>query len=149
MKSTEGSAEGLARRVLEAVRPGEPAGRYEQLLPLPVPVRGRAAPDGVPLEEILGAARKASSTVEGLMVRGERITVVHSTEPDAGQRKRLDHLFGDRDGLLALGRTERRVAETDGGLRGVLLDEKTPDAEWLKAFRRWAVAELLTGQGDR
>jgi len=136
------SSSDLARRFLGAASPEGPSSRrHLQQLPLPVTVRGRGAPDGVPLEEILAAAKAAASTVEGLVVRDGELTVVHSAEPDAGQRERLDRLFADRGGLLALGRAVRRTSLT------VLLDEATPDALWLKAFRQWAVSELLARDG--
>jgi hypothetical protein len=143
------STRDLALRMLGATprRAAAPA-RHVQQLPLPVTVRGRDAPDGVPLEEILAAAKAASSTVEGLVVRGDELTVIHGEQPTADQRDRLDRLLGDQEGLLALDRPAQREPTPAGALRAALLSADTPDADWLRAFRQWAVAELLTRDGE-
>ena len=41
------------------------------------------------------------------------------------------------------------AADDPAALRKVLLDQATPDPEWLRAFRRYAVAELIAKESSR
>ncbi len=126
-------------------RPGRSrgAGRYVERLRLPVAVRGPDEPDGVPLERILAAAQEAAATVDGLAIAGNELTVTHRERPADRDRRRLHDLLGDRERLLAL-------AAADDAVPGeaTLRDDALPDAEWIRLFRRWAVAELITRDGD-
>jgi hypothetical protein len=143
-----GIEEAVARALLAAGGPiGRPA-RQVQRVALPVPVRGRDEPDGVPLEAILAATRDIASTVQGAAVRGSELELVHSSEPTTEQRDALASLLGDEDRLRALGTAQPEPALAGETLRDVLLDAGTPDAEWLRAFRRWAVSELIQPGGS-
>jgi hypothetical protein len=51
-------------------------------------------------------------------------------------------------GLRSAGGSDR-APEDPAALRKVLLEEGTPDAEWLRAFRRYAVAELIAKESSR
>jgi len=110
---------------------------------LPVAVESRDRPDGVPLNLILAAARKAAPSVSGLVVRGGRVVVSHRSAPTAKERKQLLKLLGDRNELGKLRRTPTPQLVGAADLERVLLDDATPDADWLRAFRRYAVEQLI------
>jgi hypothetical protein len=124
-------------------RPGLPPGGPEQVT-LPVAVQSREQPDGVPLSRILAAAKAAAPSVAGLAVRGEKLVVTYDRVPTAEEQERLRTFLGDRRQL-----DELREPAPAGGpataddLEGVLLDQATPDADWIQAFRRYAVERLI------
>jgi len=140
--------EAAVRTLLAAGGPVGPPVRHVQQMALPVPVRGRDEPDGVPLEAILAAAQEIAPTVQGAAVRGSELELVHTSEPTAEQRDALAGLLGDGDRLRALDTAGPEPALAGDALRNVLLDAGTPDAEWLRAFRRWAVSELIRPGGS-
>jgi hypothetical protein len=126
----------------------EAPARHVEVVELPVTVRSRDQPDGVPLEEILAAAKAESPTVRGLAVRGGALVVIHDKAPPQAARKRLRSLLGDREKLISLQPVHPIAAPDDAdGLRRVLRDEATPDADWLRAFRRYAVERLIDQDG--
>ena len=143
----------LAQMYLTAAVPIKsfaPPGQHVEEVDLPVDVRGRDTPDGVPLEEILAAAREVTPTLEGLVLRGDRLLAVHRSRPEPRDQERFHELMADQGRLLTLRRSRSRSAPTDGGpadvgddVRRALLDEETPDAEWLRGFRQWAVRHLI------
>ncbi|MFI9561191.1 hypothetical protein [Nonomuraea endophytica] len=122
---------------LISARSPRAGGRQVERLPLTVAIRGRDDPDGIPLELILAAAREVSPTVEGLAVVGTDLLVTHRESPQAADR--LHDLLGDPERLSAL-------AQPASGTP--LLDEATPDAEWIRLFRQWATRELLHRDGS-
>ena len=134
----------LAGRLLARPRRPRDAGQHVERLPLPVAIRGPGEPDGVPLESILKAAQGVSATVDGLAVVGGELTVTHREPPAEADRQRLQDLLGDRERLLALAGAGDAAASEKDALR----DDTLPDTEWLRLFRRWAVAELLTRDGS-
>ncbi|MFI7128806.1 hypothetical protein ACIBQ1_24095 [Nonomuraea sp. NPDC050153] len=136
----------VARLLARPARSGE-NGRHVERLPLPVPVRGRGEPGGVPLEAILAAAQEVSPTVTGLAVSGGEVTVTHRERPPEAERERLRGLLGDPERLLALSPPSAAAQPSGNELLAVLRDEATPDAEWMRLFRRWAVAELIDRGG--
>jgi hypothetical protein len=142
----------LVARVLAAAVPikhFEPPTRQLEVVELPVEVRSRDQPDGVPLQDILAAAKAASPTVQGLVVRGDAVVVIHGGAPAPQARKRLRDLLGDRQKLIELRGPVPPVAADDGGdLRRVLLDDATPDDEWMRTFRRYAVQRLIEPDGS-
>ena len=124
--------------------------RHVEVVELPVAVRSREQPDGVPLQEILAAAKAASPTVRGLAVRGGAVVVIHDKAPSQPAQRRLRDLLGDRQKLTELGRARPPNApagDDADDLRRALLDETTPDAEWMRAFRRYAVQRLIEPDG--
>jgi hypothetical protein len=158
----------LGARLFATGPPSDP-GRHVERLRLPVPVRGRANPDGVPLAELLAAAQAVLSTVEGAAATGAELTLICTAEPTAAQRRRLRKLLDDREKLLALAEPPAAARSSDdaeppaarssddagppaaadgAALRELLRDESTPDAQWLRAFRRWAVSELIPPDGS-
>jgi hypothetical protein len=126
----------------------ESPARHVETVELPVAVQSRDQPDGVPLGEILAAAKTESPTVRGMAVRGGALVVIHDQAPTQAAQKRLRSLLGDRQKLIQLRRVVPTAApENTGELRRTLLDETTPDVEWLRAFRRYAVQELIEPDG--
>jgi hypothetical protein len=108
-------------------------------LPLPEALDAAVA---LPLEAALAAARDMAPSVTGLAISGDELTIAHDDELSDAERERLQDLFGDRERLLALSPPAAAEPSADE-LRAVLRDEATPDAEWVRVFRRWAVAELI------
>jgi hypothetical protein len=134
-----------ARLLAPRGRPGAEV-RHIERLPLPLPVRGPGEPEGIPLEAILAAAQELSPTVTGLAVSGGELTVTHRERPPDKARERLHGLLGDPERLLKL--AQPSASEPSGDeLLAVLRDEATPDAQWMRLFRRWAVAELIDRGG--
>jgi hypothetical protein len=148
-----------ARQALQAAVPIKrfaPA-QVQERLPLEVDVRSREKPDGVPLEAILDEAKKASPSITGIAVRGNAVVFTHSREQKPEEKVQLDRLLKDKTRLTKLGqiaraerpavlRTAARPARSDGeleALRERLLDDATPDDQWLRAFRRYATQVLL------
>ena len=125
-----------------------PARRVEQV-ELPVAVQSHDQPDGVPLHRVLAAAKAASPSVAGLAVRAGTLMVVHDGVPTAPEQKRLRALLGDPQKLNELREpSPPAVPATAGDLEGILLDQATPDAEWIKAFRRYAAERLIPPRKD-
>ncbi|MET8052879.1 hypothetical protein ABZU75_35310 [Streptosporangium sp. NPDC005286] len=117
------------------------SGRHVERLPLAVAVRGRDDPDGVPLDLVLAAAQEVSPAVTGLAVSGTELLVTFRERPAATEWDRVRDLLGDPERLRA-----PAVPEAGAPL-AALLDEATPDAEWMRLFRQWAVRELLARDG--
>lgn len=143
-------AQALAAAVM--IKQFQARGTRQDEVELPVPVRSRDQPDGVPLDRILEAAKAASSTVQGLAMRGGTAIVIHDGTPTAQQQKRLRQLLGSQEKLNELNEPSppppaAGAPEGAGDLKQLLLDQATPDAEWIRAFRRYAVEQLIQSPG--
>jgi hypothetical protein len=123
--------------------PGSVTGRYAERLPLPSALDGA---DAVPLERALAAAQATLPTVTGLAAGGGQLTVTYREPPAEADRQRLYDLLADPQGLRATATPAESLA--GGSLIDRLRDETTPDAEWLRLFRRWAVTGLLAAEKD-
>jgi hypothetical protein len=140
----------IARQVLESAVPvkrfdTQPVFR-EEPIELPVAIQSRDTPDGVPLHAILKAVQAEDPTISGITVRGDKVFLKHGTKPLAGQRDKVRGLLKDSRKLNALRAPpapKPQVALKGESLEKLLLDDETPDAEWLSAFRRYAVANLI------
>lgn len=136
----------LARDVVGAAVPVKrlvrPALREE--VTLPVQVLSREHADGVPLDAILREVQKTAPTATGIVARGGKVIITHSKPPKPQERTKLNQLLADAPKLQALRPQAdvRRVARGQD-LEAILRDDATPDAEWLQAFRRYAVGTLL------
>ena len=107
--------------------------------------------DGVPLPEILKAVQAEVPGVTGIAVRRGKTVLTNEAPLTAEQKRKIDRLLRDRRRLIALrpaGGADL-ATEDPGALRKVLLDQGTPDTEWLRAFRRYAVAELIAKESSR
>jgi hypothetical protein len=143
----------LARRVLQSAVPIKRfvPRQIEEKLELGVAVQSRDNPDGVPLDIILAEARKTTTSVTGMVVRGGSVFVTHGREPKPEEKDQLRELLLDKPRLTGLTRIRPGGVRTakEGTqlsareLRAVLTDDATPDEQWIKAFRRYAVEHLL------
>lgn len=138
----------LARQVLEAAVPVkryEPGRQLtEEAIELPVRIQSREEPGGVPLHAILRAVKAEAPTVVGLTVRGDKVFLKHGAKPKAAEREKALKLLRDPKKLTALSQPPVKPPPAKGeDLEKLLLNEGTPDAEWLRAFRRYAVANLI------
>src|SRR5687767_4899950 len=59
---------------------------------LPVEIRTREDPDGVPLADVLAELQKESPSVTGVAVKGSQLIVTHGRPPSKAERKRFDAL---------------------------------------------------------
>ncbi|MCE9672838.1 hypothetical protein LY474_34035 [Myxococcus stipitatus] len=138
-----------ARLVLETAVPvkrfEQTSGFTEDVVEVSVTIASGQNPDGVPLHAILRAAKEEDPTVVGITVRGDRLFLKRGGEPKAEQTQRLRKLLDDPQRLLALRASPppKALSLTAESLEALLLDEGTPDAEWLRAFRRYAVDNLI------
>lgn len=125
-----------------------PGGPERDTVELPVEIRTREDPNGVPLADVLAELQKESPSVTGVAVKGSRLIVTHGRVPSKTERKRFDALvenpqkFRQRLEPRIRGAKGEREASADDLVR-VLRDDKTPDDEWLRAFRRYAVEHLV------
>ena len=139
----------LARDVVDAAVPVKRLVRAElrEEVTLPVEVLSREHADGVPLEAILREVQKTTPTATGIVARGGKVIITHSKEPKPQERTKLQQLLTDGAKLKTLKEeTVVRKAAKQKDVKAVLLDESTPDAEWLQAFRQYAVDTLLKEQ---
>jgi hypothetical protein len=137
----------FAREVLDAAIPIKRFGgaRQREEVELSVAVQSREQPDGVPLHELLKAVQAEVPGVSGIAVREGKAVLTHEAPLTAAQRSKIGRLLQDRSRLTARrapGGSELAAADSEA-LRKVLLDDATPDPEWLRAFRRYAVAALI------
>jgi hypothetical protein len=143
----------FAREVLDAAIPIKrfAGARQQEEVELPVPVQSREEPDGVPLHEILKTVQAEVPGVSGMAVRRGKAVLTYKGPLTADQKRKIGRLLQDRRRLLALrpaGGSDV-AADSPEALKQVLLDQATPDAEWLRAFRRYTVAELNRKDSSR
>lgn len=117
---------------------------------LPVTVESRENPEGVPLSEVLKAVQEKVPEVKGLAVRQGRVSITFEGEPSRADRTKIEKLLSNRKGLEDLKRPASgpiglrgMAAEGPAALERVLKNAETPDAEWLRAFRAYAVQNLI------
>jgi hypothetical protein len=116
---------------------------------LPVEVQSRETPEGVPLSEVLKAVQEKVPEVKGLAVRQGRVSITFEGEPSRADRTKIERLLSNRKTLEELKRPtgpivmKRMAAEGPAALERVLKNAETPDAEWLQAFRAYAVQNLI------
>jgi hypothetical protein len=137
----------FAREVFDAAIPIKRFGgvRQREEVELPVAVQSRDQPDGVPLHEILKAVQAEVPGVSGIAVREGKAVLTHKAPLTAAQRSKIGRVLKDRRRLTALRppRGSDLAAADPEALRKVLLDDATPDAEWLRAFRQYAMTALI------
>jgi hypothetical protein len=131
----------LAHEALAATVPIKrfDAGAAGGTVELPVDVQSSDNPDGVPLPEILARLKRDVPSVSGIAVRGGVAKVTYTKEPTKRDSGAVGKLLGDRSELLKL----RPRPLPESGLKAVLESDEVPDAEWLGAFRRWAVDNVI------
>jgi hypothetical protein len=140
----------VARRVLRSTAPVKNlrSGQVpiEETVELPVTVQSRDQPDGVPLHEVLQAIQVEMPSVVGLSVRDGKVLVRHGAAPREKDQEKLRTFIRDPKKLTAVlkrAKPNALAAPRPEDLEKLLLSDETPDAEWLSAFRRYAVANLI------
>jgi len=138
----------MAREVIDAAVPVKRfrGVQVEEEITLPVDVLSRDNPAGVPLDAILAEVQKTTPTVTGIVVRGGKAFITHGGRPKPEARAKLHGLLGDRPALLKLRRVPLPTDMPEADLETILRDDSTPDAEWMRAFRQYAVRTLLKGR---
>jgi hypothetical protein len=135
----------LAHEALAAAVPikrFDPPTHGGETIELPVAVLSRDNPDGVPLPEILARLKQDVPSVSGLVVRGDTVRVTYDQPPAKKDSAVVGKVLADRQALLDLrGSVVDKLPEH--ALEAVLTSDATPDAEWLGAFRRWAVSNVI------
>jgi hypothetical protein len=143
----------FAREVLDAAIPIKRFGgaRQRQEVELSVAVQSREQPDGVPLPEILKAVQAEVPGVTGIAVRQGKAVLTHEAPLTAQQRSKIRRILGDPRRLMDLRPSSGPdlAAADPQALKKVLLDDATPDAEWLRAFRHYAVTTLIPQDSAR
>jgi len=126
---------------------------------LPVAVESRETPEGVPLSEVLKAVQEKVPEVKGLAVRQGRVSITYEGEPSRADRTKIERILSNRKTLEDLKRPLPGIggivgktigAEGPAALERILKSADTPDAEWLRAFRAYAVQNLIgTRRGEK
>ena len=132
----------LAHEALAAsvpIKRFDPPAGVGETIELPVDVQSSDNPDGVPLPEILARLKRDVPSVTGIAVRGGTAKVTYAKPPTKRDAGTVGKVLGDRSELIKL-RAEPVPQER---LQTVLESEATPDAEWLGAFRQWAVDNMI------
>jgi hypothetical protein len=105
-------------------------------------VQTRTTPHGILLHALLEAVQKEVPGVSGLHVRGDALMVSHAKPPSAEDRERIARVLSDTARLDAA-RSAVTNVEDDASVLATLKNPATPDAEWLRTFRQYAVKVLL------
>lgn len=141
-----------AQRILSRVVPVKvfeppPAAVDVALDPLPVKLRTRNNPDGVPLGDVSALVKKRVPEVRSVIVRDGAVLVSWTKPPTADMRAKLKAVLADKKAFDDLhGKMREPPAMTDDELRAKLLANSTPDDDWLRLFRRYQVAKLAAEQ---
>ncbi len=119
---------------------------------LPVDLRSKDEPQGVPLHAIAREARKEAPGLSGISVTPGGVSLKFKKEPSAEERGRIEALLNDSNRLEGL-RPPPTVRPLRPGLTGptapgeeipsALHDPEASDTEWLGAFRQWAMTHLV------
>jgi hypothetical protein len=110
-------------------------------------VQSHQNPDGVPLHKILSAVQEQAPDVKGLMVRNGTVLIAHAKPPTEDVRNRIHKLLSDPELFSRLKTPPATEQAGDvGSLVKRLTDPATPDEDWIKAFRQYAVRFLIKGK---
>jgi hypothetical protein len=137
----------IAQQVLEAAVPvkqlATPAQHTEEAPALlPVDVQSRDTPQGVPLHEILRAVREQAPSVSSMTVRDGRLLITHDRPPSPEENAAIQQILADGQRLGAWN-AAAPAAGPPVELVNILTNPNTSDADWLHAFRQYAVAHLI------
>jgi hypothetical protein len=132
-------------RAMRRVEAAADAGVHveEHAAPLPVDVHSVDKPEGVPLHSILKAIQDKVPGVKSLVVRDNRLFIGHADSPTDEDRARVARILSDKATLETL-RAAPAGDAVPADLEKTLLDDATPDAAWMRAFRRYAVSHLIS-----
>jgi hypothetical protein len=111
--------------------------------PLPVGVRSRDNPSGIPLGELDALVKQRVPGVSAVLVRNGSVLVAWSSPPTVEARASLKKTITDKKAIQAIvDKVNKPPAANDQDLKKQLLDANTSDADWLRAFRRFQTAQL-------
>ena len=114
----------------------------ESAAPLAVDVQSHQTPQGVPLHEVLAAVQKEVPSVQGMVIRNGNVVLTHAVAPAAADQQKINRILSNPQLLKSGTATAAPGADP---LVKKLTDAATPDAEWIKSFREYAVKFLIKG----
>jgi hypothetical protein len=110
---------------------------------LPIRVRTRANPQGVPLGEVNALVKKRVPGVASVLVRDGSLLVSWKEPPTEEMRDRLSKALTDREAFKKIqDRLEKPPAPSEEVLKQKLLAATTTDDEWLRTFRTYQTKKL-------
>ncbi|HEX7837470.1 MAG TPA: hypothetical protein VF469_08405 [Kofleriaceae bacterium] len=140
----------LSRAIPVKVFDPPPAAVDVALDPLPVKLRTRNNPDGVPLGGVNTLVKERVPEVRSITVRDGAVLVSWTKAPTADMRAKLKAVLADKKAFEDMqSKTRDPPPMTDDELRTKLLANQTPDDEWLRSFRRYQVAKLAAEQSPK
>jgi hypothetical protein len=105
---------------------------------LPVQVESRGQTEGVPLHNMLAVLQEQVPAVASLSVRDNSVSVATTAPLSGDEREKVRAFFANQAALTAL------KAPPDPTI-ATLTNAATSDQDWLKAFRTYAVKNLIKG----
>ena len=112
--------------------------------PMPVKLRTRDNPNGLPLGDLNKLLVARVPGVRSVILRDNALVVSWDKPPTDALRAQLETTLTDRKTLQSMV-DARSAPPTDEDALKQLQDESLPDAEWLKAFRRQQMLALKKG----
>lgn len=108
---------------------------------------------GAALDDVLAHVRAHVPSASGLLVQGGRLFVLYGEPPDDAARTAARAALADPAALSHLAARSATTAAASPArasgedLRTPLLDPLLSDEAWLRAFRRYQVAQLSVSEG--
>ena len=137
-------AQRLLARAIPVKRYDPPPGAVE-VIPdrLPVKLRTRDNPDGVPLGDVNILLKERVPGVRSMFVRDGSVLVEWNQKPTDGDRAKLRALLADTRAFQTLqDKVTRPPPLSDDELKAKLLSPRTSDAEWLRTFRSFQTTQM-------
>jgi hypothetical protein len=115
--------------------------------PLPVQLRTRGNPGGIPLGDVSSILKERVPGVSGVVVRDKQLLINWDHEPTPDERAQATKVLSDR-ALFEQKHPppDKQPPVTDEQLKTRLLSADTPDAEWLASFRTYQTKKLAGEQ---
>jgi hypothetical protein len=111
--------------------------------PLPIKLRTRENPGGVPLAEVNALVKQRVPGVSSVIVRDGSVLVAWERPPTPEMRAKVKTALTDRKAFQAI---QDKVLEpppsSQAELKAKLCSATTADDEWLRTFRRYYAATL-------
>jgi hypothetical protein len=117
---------------------------------LPVKLRTRNNPDGVPLGDVNALTKARVPGVRSVVVRDGTLLISWATPPTSAMRENLKAVLSDKKAFDDLQDKVRKPPPmSDDELRTKLLTTTSSDAEWLRLFRRYQMSKLSSEPGTK
>jgi hypothetical protein len=110
-----------------------------------IEIQTRTSPQGIPLHALLAAVQKEVPTVTGIHLSGGVLRLSHTSPPSPEDRDQIARVLGDA-ALLNAARSASGILPDRSGMVATLKNSATPDDEWLRMFRQYAVKFLLENE---